>query len=132
MADQGYGITITFQTGFFAEVLSVTLNGISRTAIPTTHSTTTSGWMTFLMSDLKDGGTIEVEFQFDPDETPPIDQAAESVTVTFPVPPGQSNGGTMVATAGMTDMSISVPVDDKMTASATLKISGVPVWTDAS
>lgn len=132
MADEGFGTTITFQSGFCAEILDVSWDGIERNAIDTSHMTTVDGWMTFLLSDLKDPGELTVELQFDPDESPPITAAAETVTVTFPIPAGGSVAATWACSGGLTSMGIAVPHNDKMTASCKLKFSGAPTFTPGS
>ena len=130
--DVGTGISIAFQSGFFAEVLDVRVSGMHRDAIETTHGTSTNGWRTFIPSDLMDMGQLEVDLNFNADATPPIDTDAESVTIVFPVPSGLSNGAQMQGIAFMTDMDGAFPIDDRMTASFTLKYSGAPTWADAS
>lgn len=117
MADSGFGVTITFETGFFAEIRSVTWSGHSRAPLDTTHSATSGGKMTFIPSDLIDPGSLEVEMWFDPTDDPPIDQAPETVTVAWP-------GGSWSCSGFMTDYSPTAPHDDIMSATATLKFSG--------
>lgn len=126
MADTGFGISITFASGFFAEILSVDGPGLDRASVGTTHAGTTDGWATFIPSDIKDPGELEVEIAFDPDEEPPIDDAAETITVTYP------NGATWACSGFMTGFRPSVPIDDRMTASCTLKWSGKPTFTPAA
>jgi hypothetical protein len=124
MADQGFGHSITFDSGFFAEILSTSFSGWSRESIDTTHSLTTGGKMTFMASDLIDAGGLEVEIAFAPNSRPPIDDPAESCTITFPIPTGGSSAATWVATAFMTNFTPSIPIDARMTANCTLKFSG--------
>lgn len=134
MADGGFGATITFQSGFFGELTAISHSGYARGVTETTHSTSTSGWRTFQPSDLKDAGEVEVTVRFDPNDTPPIDQAAETGTITFPVPSGGSTGATLTATMFLTDFQYSVDAigDDAMEGSGTLKLSGVPTWADST
>jgi hypothetical protein len=132
MADDGYSTTVTFSSGFCAEVLDVGWDGMSREAIDTTHMTTTNGWMTFLPSDLKDAGELSVSLQFAPNTAPPITGAAETVTVTFPLPAGGSTRATWACSGFMTGMGVAVPNGDKMTADATIKFSGEPTFTPGS
>jgi hypothetical protein len=119
MADSGFGVTITFQTGFFAEIRSANWSGISRAPLDTTHSGTSSGNMTFIPSDLKDSGTLEVELLFIPTADPPIGGAAETITVAWP---GQS----WSCSGFMTEFSATAPYDDIMTATASIKFTGAP------
>ena len=132
MADSGFGVTVTFSSTFLAEITSLSWTGISRAAIDTTHSGTSSGAATFIPSDIEDYGELQVELLFKPNDTPPIASAAETVTVTFPVPTGSTNGATWAASGFLTGFEVGVPIDDRMTATATIKFSGVVTFTDAS
>lgn len=131
--DVGTGITIAFGTSSFtAEVLSINGNDISRTAVDVTHMG--SSRMEFMPGDLVDEGSIDLEIGLDPDVQPPISGVAETITITFPIPAGDSNGATLVFTGFVTDWSFAVPLEDKMTATVTIKSDGLtaPQWTDAS
>lgn len=132
MADSGFGVTITFATSFFAQVTNVKWSGMSRKSIDTTHSGSSGGAATFIPSDIEDYGELQVELLFNPNDTPPIASAAETVTVTFPVPSGSTNGATWAATGFLTNFETDVPIDDRMTATATIKFSGIVTFTDAS
>lgn len=131
MADTGFGTTITFQSGWFASVTSAQWGGIKRESIDTTHMASTSGWATFMPSDIKDAGELTVEMLFDADTTfiTPIGAAAESVTFTFPIETGHSTAATWACSGFLTSFEIGVPMDDKMTSTAKIKFSGVPTLT---
>jgi len=116
-ADVTTGTTITFETGFFAEILNVDWDGPNREHIETTHMGTTTA-RTFKPKDLYDAGEITVELAFNPADDPPIDQAAETCTITWP------DGTTWAASAFLTGYSVSGPLEDKMTATAVLKCTG--------
>ena len=118
MADSGFGTTITFSSGFCAEIISGDGPDLSREPIDTTHMGTTSGRMTFIPSDLIDGGTLSVEMAYVPATAPPIASAAETVTVTSP------DSSTCAFSGFMTSFSPSIPIDDRMTASTEIKVSG--------
>lgn len=122
--DVGTGLTITFASSFCAQIVDMSWSGISRVSIPTSHMGTAApdptkfGNMTFMPGDLSDPGELSVELHFNPDTEPPIDQVAEAITVTY-------NGGATWVTSGfMTNFEVGTPLEDKMTGSATLKISG--------
>ena len=118
MADSGFGTTITFSSGFFAEILSVDGPDLSRDPIETTHMATTNGNKTFIPSDLIDNGTLSVEIAYVPATAPPISSAAETGTVTMP-------GGSTAAFSGfMVAFAPSFPIDDRMTASCDVKVTG--------
>lgn len=118
MADTFFGGSITFSSSFFAEILSVTIPEMTRDAIETTHAGTTGGKRTFIPSDLEDMGEFTVELNLDETTKPPIDSAAETVTITF------ASGTTWSFTGFMTSAGGSGPIDDRMTGSYTVKISG--------
>lgn len=135
MADSGHGVSITFQSGYFSEILSVTPTGWSRAALPTSHSGTSAA-KTFIAADLADYGELQVEVYLKTQTTaPPFTAAAETVTVTFPVPSGGSVAATYAGSAFMTGWSASIvaaPDEQIMTASFTMKKSGAWTFTAGS
>lgn len=119
MADVGTGTAITFDSGFFAEILSVNWSGISRESIDTSHMGTTGG-MTFTPGDLYDPGELQVEMAFVPGTSPPYDGAAETCTVTWP----DAGAATWAASGFMTGFEVTGPLEERMTATGTVKLSG--------
>lgn len=117
--DIGTGIVISFSAGFFAEILDVSPPGASRESIQTSHMGTEDAH-TFTPADLVDWGEMVVEMAFAPLTTPPITAAKETITITFP------DSGTSVWTFDgfMTGFEPSAPLEDRMTASATIKVTG--------
>ena len=119
MAEISTGITIAFDTGFFAEVLSISPSGMTREPIDVTHMGTT-GAREFMPSTLVTNGTVDIEFAYIPGTTPPIQDAVanpvvnDTCVITFPGP------HTITGDAFMTDFSISAQLEEKITASATL------------
>jgi hypothetical protein len=82
-----------------------------------------------------DYGQLDVEYSFNPNDTPPIGGSAENVTITFPIPSGSTNGATLVISSFMINSTFTVPAgrnEGIMTAASTLKLTGPPTWTDAS
>jgi len=122
--DVGTGASITFSSGFMAEILDIKWSGISRAAIDSTHMGTTTA-RTFDPATLFDPGELGVELALDPGTRPPIDSAAESVTVTLPNgAAGASGTSTWQAQGFLTEFEWGAPLEDKMTATAKLKFSG--------
>ena len=115
----GTGTTISFASGFLAEILDITLPGMSRESIQTSHMGT-SGDHTFTPAKLVDNGEMVVELGFDADEDPPIDDDPETVTITFP----DSGSSTWVFTGFLTGYEGSDPLEDRVTATATVKVTG--------
>lgn len=113
----GTGTTITFDSGFFAEILSIGWSGIARAPISSSHMGTTNA-MTFEPAKLYDPGEIEVEIHFQRSATPPFLDAAETVTITW------AGGGTWAASGFLTGFEITDEFEDKITARATIKFSG--------
>ena len=132
MADSGFGVSISFSSTFCAAITNVEWSGISRKAIDTTHSATSGGSKTFIPSDIEDYGELKVDLLFNPNDAPPITGAAETVTVTFPMPAGGMSAATWAASGFLTDFQVGVPIDDVMTATATIKFSGIVTFTDST
>lgn len=120
MAEIGTGTTITFSSGFFAEILDITGPGAAREAIATSHMGTGSAH-TFVPADLVDWGELSVEIAFDPATKPPIRGAVETITITFP----NSAASTWAFSGFLTGFEPSDPLEERMTASATIKVTGV-------
>lgn len=129
MADTGFGIAITFASGFFAEIRNVDGPELSRGTIDTSHAGTTGGYRTFIFQDLLEGGAVDIDMLFDPNDVPPIDDALETVTITFPLPAGGLTPATWAFSGGLTNYRPTAPYDDLMTATATLKVAGAITYT---
>src|SRR5690606_32763226 len=113
-ADVGTGTTITFGTSSYAaEITGVTINGEEVPVIDISHMGTT-GTRAKMLGDLKENVTLDVQVNFDPDEPPPIG-SSETITVTFPIPSGSTNGATRAGTGAIVSHSEEVPLEDKMT-----------------
>lgn len=117
MATVGTGLTITFSSGFFAEILTGKLTGYERPVIETSHMGTTTA-MTFTPGSLANPGQIEVELLFDPSTKPPINSTAEAIVVTF------SDATTWTGSGFMSEFEWESPLEDRITANATVKCSG--------
>lgn len=120
----GTGIVITFSTGFLAEILDVSPPGASRESIQTSHMGTTSAH-TFTPADLVDWGELIVEMAFDPSTAVPMNSVAEAITITFP----DSGAAVWTFQGFMTGFEPSAPLEDRMTATATIKVTGAVVVT---
>ncbi len=119
MAMVGTGTTISFSTGFFAEILSVGGPNSTRVSIPFSHMGTSADH-TFSAGDLVDSGELTVDIAFDPSVKPPLAGIAETVTITFP----DSGAATWAFTGFMTAFSPTTPLEDRATATCTIKASG--------
>lgn len=117
--DIGTGTSIAFASGFLAEILSVSGPDASRKSIETSHMGTSSNH-TFTPGDLVDRGEMSVEIAFDPETEPPVDDAPSECVITFP----DSGATTWTFTGFMTGFSPSTPLEDRMTATCRIKVSG--------
>lgn len=127
----GDGATPTEAFTTVAEVTSLKPPSMSRDAVDSTHSESADGWREFI-AGLKDGGEVTLEINFDAGSATTdllMDQFATSVVgnkkITFP------DGSEFAFAALLTNFEPDAPVDDKMTASVTFKVSGKPVLTQA-
>lgn len=116
--DISTGITIVFGTSSFsAQILDVTPPSQSRESIPTSHQGTTTAH-TYLPADLVENGELTFTIHFNPDTVPPIDAAAETVTITWPA------GATWAFSGFMTNYEPDAPFEGKMTGTVTVKVTG--------
>jgi len=124
--DIAHGITISFGTsGFSANLTDITPPAAERESIDTSHQGTTS-FKTFTPADLAEWGSLEVTIHFNPATDPPIDQAAETVTITWP------DSDTWAFTGFMTNYAGDAPHNGLMTGTATVKVSGDVTISSAS
>lgn len=121
----GFGITIAFASGFLAQITDVTLPEQSREKIDISHTQSPNNRRQWLLSELVDSGEIEVELNFDPTSSPPIDDPFETVTLTF------GSGTTWEFEGALLNYGGEAPLADRMTATATLVVSGVITITPA-
>lgn len=119
MATVGTGTSVSFATGFFAEIIDISWSGVSREVIETTHMGTTTA-RTYTPGDLYDPGEAQVQIAFAPGTAPPWGDAAETVTVTWP----DAGAATWAASGFMSDFEGGAAIEERMTATATLKFSG--------
>lgn len=132
-ADIGQGSYIAFDTILGGpttntaqyRVNSISLSGMSRDVVDASHMLT-SGGKEFVASSIYDPGELSVEVQFDPSIRPwtAITNASvqQSVSMYF------ANGGTATlmwsAYGYMSGFEASVPKDDMMTGTVTIKLQG--------
>jgi len=119
MAVIATGITVAFSSSFFAEMIDVSGPNVSREAVQTSHQGTTTAH-THIPSKLADWGEVTIDLAFDPATKPPINSDPETITITWP----NSTASVWAFTGFMTGFEITGTLEERMTASATLKASG--------
>lgn len=129
-ADIGHGSQFSIYNGStydaVAQVTSITPAGWTQDAIDATNMDSTDGYREFI-AGLKDAGEVQISIDYVPSASDQILAAFASATqktykITHP------NNVTLTFTAIVTSYQPEVPLDDKMTATATFKISGKPTW----
>ena len=136
--DIGTGASITFDSGFFAQILDISWGGIGRVSVETSHMGVAAagagkfGNKEFIAGELVDPGEVTVELNFNPITDPPIGSAAETFTLTFPIYGNDATATNYSGTGFFTSWEFGVPLEDRMTATATVKISGNVTITDAT
>jgi len=124
ISDIGTGVTIVFGTSaFLAHLESVDGPHMQRESVKTSHMGTTTNH-TFMPGDLVDNGEIQMTIHFDPSQTPPIAAVAETVTITWPLPAGKTTPATWAASCFATAFNPGARLEELMTATLTLKVSG--------
>jgi len=96
---------------------------------------TTGGHQTFIAGDLKNWGEIEIDVEYNTQldyKTLLTSQAAENMTITFPLRGNAATAATCVFSAVLTAMSPTWPKDDLLMVTMTFKVSGSPTYTAAT
>lgn len=97
-------------------IVNATPPNITREALKTSHMTTV-GYHTYIAAQLIEGGEATVVIQFDPGAEPPMDQPAETFTMTFP------NGETWQFDGFLTGYAGSADLETVMQATVTIKVA---------
>ncbi len=113
-----------------AQVVNISGPSLSRDTVDATNHASTSRWKEFI-GGLRDAGEVTVELQFDPDSTGHADlrsdlavDAVHNYRIIFTDPtPTQWTFAALV-----TRFEPRAPHDEKLTATVSLKLSGVPTF----
>lgn len=121
-------------TNYDVQILSFSSNGVTVPVVDTSHLGTTTA-RSKIMGDLKDFGTMEVEFHVDPDKLDTLDTAlgvSQTMTFTFKTVTGETSGATMAGSGAISEHNFTVPLEDKMVGNYTIAWLGDVTFTDAS
>ena len=133
--DIGFSSTITASSSFFTGVLrDVTLDLGERSAVDSSHMTTTNGWRTFIPGDLKDPGTLTCDVLFNPGNLTGWKTILSSTreTFTFTSPSAGTSSATYACSGFAIGGSIAIPMDDMMAGTITIKFTGEPTVTNGT
>lgn len=115
-----------------AEVTSITPPPMTRDIIDASHMQSPDRWREFI-SGMKDGGEISIDMNFIVgSETNARMLAAQTEEDPSPVEIEFVNGSVWSFMAFCSGYEPDVPFDDKMTATATFKVTGAPTFDDPS
>lgn len=129
-ADIGHGSQFSIYNGAtydaVAEVTSISSASFSQDAIDATNMDSTDGYREFI-GGLRDAGEVSITINYIPSASDVIIAAFASTTLkTYKIT--HPNSVTLTFTGIVTSYQPDVPLDDKMSATATFKISGKPTW----
>lgn len=132
-ADIGSGATFKLGNGAtpevftaVAEVTNISLSGTSVDAVEATHMGS-GGWREYIPG-MGDGGEFSIDLNF----TEGGYSALEAKLRTkFNVEIAEPGGAEWTAAVILTSLSAEIPLEDRMTASATFKVSGQPNFAEA-
>lgn len=134
MARNAFGSKLSYyKSSAFVDVAEVTnISGpsVSRDSIETTHHQSTGGFREFIPG-LKDAGEVSIDINWDPATTSHADLYA-SLTATdngqFRITFAGTPASTFTFYGHVTGFDATAPIDDRLTASVTIKLSGQPVF----
>lgn len=121
IGELGTGASIAFATaptGYFGKILNIEWSNISRPSVEISNFGSVAA-REFIPGDVYDPGELSVDILADPTQIPPIGKAAETITLTFP----GASPNTWAATGFMTGFSMTLPLEEKIVANATIKFT---------
>lgn len=123
----------TYET--IANVTSISGPDRKRETIDVTAHDSPGGWMEFL-GGLKDGGEVQLDINYDPDEpTHDLDDDFEDTdprNYRIVLLPGTIDEWTWTIKGILTELGDEFPYDDKMARKMTIKVTGKPVLMQSS
>lgn len=133
-ADIGYGAIFKVGNGgsptetfadFGAEITSITPPGYTREAIDATHTASPDSYKEYI-AGLMDAGEVSMDLNYVADAADAVVAAIEAGKQNYQIVMPGAPDVTFTFTAICTAYQPTAPVDGKMTATATFKVSGKP------
>lgn len=128
----GHGSSLAGGTvGDVGSIISMSVDGMTRDSIDKSTMDSTNKFREFI-SGMADAGEITVEINYNgasgasANDLNTAFQLGDAEEWTFTLP----DTSKVVAQGFITNLGIAVPFDDKITQSFTIKLTGVPVYTD--
>lgn len=129
MAEKSFGIAVTVATNAVGELTDVNLTGVDVNMIDITNHGSSGGYKEFL-GGLKDGGSLDLSGNFDEADVGQ-EYIRDNPGVSAAVVVTLSNGDTISFSAICGAYNVSNPLDDKITFSTSLKITGAVTYAAA-
>lgn len=128
------GSSISWQTGFLAEIIGISGFGGSRRAVDVSTNADTGGWGRVVLSCLRRGKPFRctIAFQSNKDWATILGSALATWTITWPVESGYSTAATLAWSVGLTDYTAGGTLEERMLAEVELTPSGAPTITPGS
>jgi hypothetical protein len=125
----GYNVDFSIYNGSsyvqLAEVTNVTWPGYKRDAVEVTYMDSASSFREYI-AGLIDAGEVTVELNWVPSASDPVLAAMTAGTGQFKI---QYNNGPNVVFKGIvTSWATQSPLGEKLSGTATFKVTGVPTW----
>lgn len=111
-----------------ADVTEIGVLDVSAETIETTAHDSAGGWRTYI-GGLKDGGELKMSVNYDPAKHGTIFSAVGKDGVTHELTLTDAGAAVVTFKGIITGFSVGAPMDDKLTAEVTIKVSGAPVIT---
>ncbi len=126
----GHGTTLVgASTGAMTLITNVEIGGIEVDDLDMSSMSSTNKWREF-EAGMKNAGEASFDMLYEKDQVDAVMSALgganEAWTITF------TDGSTFVCDGYLKGTALPVPFEDKVTQSASLKLSGEPVFTPAS
>jgi predicted secreted protein len=129
MAKLGCGATLTGSVnGAFAEIMSINLPDQKRDDIDVTTMDSTDMWREFIPG-LKDAGSLTMQLLFEKANYSKVQTAFAGNPETWTI--GIPDGSTFSCSGYLNANGGEIPLDEKITQSVTLKLSGKPTFVPA-
>lgn len=126
MASKSFGVAVTVATNAVGELTDASISGGDVSFIDITNHGSSGGYREFV-SGLKDGGTLELAGNYDVSDTGQAyianNEGAEAAVVVTFADTSTASFSTIIGAYDVTN-----PLDDKISFSASLKITGEITW----
>jgi len=134
----GHGAILTLGGTAIGNIISIGGPDMSKDAIDKSTMDSTNKWREFF-GGMKDGGEISLEINYDGTAlgtanllAAQMTETAQSVALVFPDGTNSTASSDFSFSGFLTALGHAIPLDDKVTQSVTIKVTGTPTYLDNS